>query len=177
MDDNLLKARSPCIHLNAALCLLADLLLSEARDYVVAQLDDFVFQMSREKRFILDILYCVQETDPDLLMDHIWNYDFVVKLTARQLTMLQIVYEAVKASKPPEVKPKTLEEQMQERVQAEVDRAASDSGSSWGSDTESGASSDEEAPRAGAGGPASPTQATGRRGSVMSASMASSVHS
>ena len=176
MDDNLLKFRTPMYHLNCLLCLLADLHLEDARNYVVQQLDDYTFQTSREKRFAMDVLYCIQEVDPDLLVDHIWNYDYVVELSFRQLMLLEIIMEAVKATRAQSKKSTasdTVQEAMQKRVDAMLAEEKSDSGSSWGSDEES--SSEDEAPAAAAGAAVSP--GSQRRGSVVSASMGDSVHS
>ncbi len=167
-------------HLNCLLCLLADLHLEDARNYVVQQLDDYTFQTSREKRFAMDILYCIQEVDADLLIDHIWNYDYVVELSYRQLTLLEIIMEAVKSTKAQVAKKdkasETVQEAMQKRVDAAIAEGNSDSGSSWGSDEES--SSEDEGPAGGmAAGEAAASPGSQRRGSVVSASMGDGVHS
>lgn len=178
MDDNLLKARSPAVHLNAVLSLLADLDLQEAKDYVLAQLDDFLFQSSREKRFIMDILFCIQETDPDMLLDHTWNYDYVVELTDRQLGMLEAIHDSVVASKPKPSKAMTIDERAAMRVQQAVDEAASDSGSAWGSDSASTDDSDSDdgpAPQMVSSPAATGAGGAGRRGSAFSGSQVSSL--
>jgi len=176
MDDNLLKFRTPTYHLNCLLCLLADLHLDDARNYVVQQLDDYTFQTSREKRFAMDILYCVQEVDSDLLVDHIWNFDYVVELSFRQLTLLEVIMEAVKSTKArskKSVAASSAQQAMQQRVDAVLEQDNSDSGSSWGSDEDS--ASEDETPAVGVGTATSPGSV--RRGSVISASMGDSVHS
>jgi hypothetical protein len=174
MDDNLLKYRTPMHHLDCLLCLLAELHLDDARNYVVQQLDDYTFQTSREKRLALDILYCVQEVDVDLLVDHIWNFDYVVEFSHRQLILLEIVVEAVKATKAntqKKVAASSLQEAMQERVDMVLAADKSDTGSSWGSDEESSSDEDEHGNPDGAAassviGPSSPIG----RGSIISGS-------
>ncbi len=178
MDDNLMRYRTPMYHLDCLLCLLADLHLEDARNYVVQQLDDYTFQTSREKRFAMDILFCIQETDVDLLIDHIWNFDYVVELTFRQLTLLEIIVEAVKSTKAQQKAPKvaeSLQDAVAQRVDAALAKDMSDSGSSWGSDEESASSDDDEPAGGGAATAASP--GSQRKGSVVSASMGDSVHS
>jgi len=81
LEDNLLKFNGPPIALNAALCYLC--LRDDERTLQYA-LDvskkDLNFVVSREKRFILDIILCAQEGRLDDFTDHIWNFDYVVEL-------------------------------------------------------------------------------------------------
>lgn len=99
LDDNLLKFNAPPISLDAALCLLC---LRDDERTVKYLKDvsekDLNFVVSREKRFLLDLVLCAQEGRLDDLVDHMWNYDYAVELEPHELSMLRVVFTVVEAS-------------------------------------------------------------------------------
>lgn len=137
LDDNLLKFNSSRLHLSTVLCLLAGLKLAEAKQYVMRLKDDFLWEASREKRFAMDVLYCCQEADQHLFMDHVWNFDYVEELTDSQLAVCEVIYEAIVTSAPADAD--DLEDNTPygeilraEKLAAELDKAvANDSESDW----------------------------------------------
>jgi len=99
LDDNLLKFNAPPIALDAALCLLC--LRDDERTlrYVRDVSDrDLNFVVSREKRFLLDLILCAQEGRLDDLTDHMWNFDYAAELEPHELAMLRVVFSVVEAS-------------------------------------------------------------------------------
>lgn len=97
---------------------------------------DLNFVVSREKRFVLDLILAAQERDVGRFVDHAWNFDYVVELKPFQLRLLHDVYVAMKE---PVHEEEEEEEEGDEDEEEEEDGAGSrdgrsDKGSDKGSD-------------------------------------------
>ena len=96
MDDNLMRFNTPGLALNIVLCFLALRDDERALDFVEDYgQEDYMFIVSREKRFCVNIILCAQDRRADDFMDHLWNFDYVVEFEPFQLKLLEDVYEGI----------------------------------------------------------------------------------
>jgi tetratricopeptide (TPR) repeat protein len=103
LDDNLMKFNGPQLALATTLCYLALRDDTKAMDFVEQHAGkDPLFLVSREKRFLLDVILAAQERRPDDFMDHCWNFDYVYELHPHHLRLLHEVYEAILDAKEAE---------------------------------------------------------------------------
>jgi hypothetical protein len=103
LDDNLMKFNAPQLALTTALCFLALRDDTKAMDFVEQHASkDPLFLVSREKRFLLDIILAAQERRPDDFIDHCWNFDYVFELHPHQLRLLHEIHEAILDAKDAE---------------------------------------------------------------------------
>jgi tetratricopeptide (TPR) repeat protein len=150
LDDNLLKFNSSALALDVVLCFLCLRDDERALDFIEEHTElDFVFAVSRERRFVLDLILNCQERDKHAFIDHAWNYDYVFELKPYQLHMLHEMFQAIQEPVP------------------EGDGDETESTDSWQGDEEEGEAAAEvvEEGRGSTGARRSSRQSGGRRAS------------